>query len=47
MKIKWHIIHNCDLDDGTFDVIGSDCHTVLANCKFLPSAKRWVISNLL
>jgi len=31
-----------EVADGTFDVIDSDAHTVLANCKSLDGAKRWV-----
>lgn len=37
----------CLLADGTFDVVDSDAHTILKNCKTLPSAKRWVTMNLL
>lgn len=37
---KWYWIDA--LKDGTFDVIGFDAHSVLKNCKSLPSAKRWV-----
>lgn len=33
------------VSDGTFDVIDHDSHTVLKNCKSLPSAKRWVTMN--
>ena len=36
-----------EVSNGTFDVIGYDAHTVLANCKTLASAKRWVTMNLL
>lgn len=32
--------------DGTYDVIDNDCETVLANCKSLASAKRWVAVNI-
>ena len=35
------------LNDGTFDIIDCDAHTVLQNCKSLSSAKRWVTINLL
>lgn len=35
------------LDNETFDVIDSDCHTILTNCKTLNSAKKWVENNLL
>lgn len=35
------------LNDGSYDVIDSDAHTVLVNCKSLASAKRWVTMNLL
>lgn len=35
------------LADGTYDVIDQDCHTVLKNCKSLPSAKQWVKNHLL
>lgn len=43
--IKWYWIDA--LDDGSFDVIDSNCRTVLKNCKSLPSAKAWVTKNLL
>ena len=36
-----------EMSDGTFDVISHDARTVLANCKTLTSAKRWVSMNLL
>lgn len=35
------------LPDGTFDVIGHDCESVLKNCKSLKSAKAWVTRNIL
>ena len=35
------------LSDNTFDVIDSDAHTILTNCRTLRSAKRWVTMNLL
>ena len=37
----------CEVSDKTFDVIDSDNHTILENCKTLRSAKRWVTMNLL
>lgn len=36
-----------EMSDGTFNVIATDAHTVLMNCKSLASAKRWVTRNLI
>lgn len=36
-----------EMSDGTFNIIATDAHTVLMNCKSLASAKRWVTRNVI